>query len=223
MCHQTCMKWWEVVGSTGRLSENYLMVRLLTYFLLACACYWWTWLEFFTMHKLWRTIAPPDTFDEIGALFSWASKVIRNFICFASLCSVIGRPNSRHLLNQSQLKMKQITTWSSAFSRASERLLFLRGVVIGYLDIFLCPDWPVLQASWLCFCCPYREERRPTFQSLAQQLADALMELKNTEEYQTQYLVWWILLHLNSMCFIKIVILGNADRFEMIIVTNMKL
>lgn len=49
------------------------------------------------------------------------------------------------------------------------------------------------------------------------------MELKNTEEYQTQYLVWWILLHLNSMCFIKIVILGNADRFEMIIVTNMKL
>ena len=175
------------------------------------------------MHKLWRTIAPPDTFDEIGTLFSWASKVIRNFICFASLCSVIGRPNSRHLLNQSQLKMKQITTWSPAFSRASERLLFLRGVVIGYLDIFLCPDWPVLQASWLCFCCPYREERRPTFQSLAQQLADALMELKNTEEYQTQYLVWWILLHLNSMCFIKIVILGNADRFKMIIVTNMKL
>ena len=87
------------------------------------------------MHKLWRTIAPPDTFDEIGALFSWASKVIRNFICFASLCSVIGRPNSRHLLNQSQLKMKQITTWSPAFSRSSERFTWSCYWLPGYFPL----------------------------------------------------------------------------------------
>lgn len=38
-------------------------------------------------------------------------------------------------------------------------------------------------------CWEYREDKRPTFQFLAQQLADALMELKSTEEYQKQYLV----------------------------------
>ena len=50
------------------------------------------------------------------------SKVIRDFIGFDSLRSVIGLENSRHLLNQSDSKLKPIVTWSLAVSRASGSL-----------------------------------------------------------------------------------------------------
>ena len=51
-------------------------------------------------------------------IFNWVSKVIRDCIGFALLCSVIGLENSRHLLNQSDTKLKPIATWLLAFSRA---------------------------------------------------------------------------------------------------------
>ena len=50
------------------------------------------------------------------------SKVIRDCIGFALLRSVIGLENLRHPLNQSDAKVKPITTWSLAFSRARGRL-----------------------------------------------------------------------------------------------------
>ena len=50
------------------------------------------------------------------------SKAILNYFGFAFLRSVIGLETSRHLLNQSYAKLKPITTWSHAFSRAWDRL-----------------------------------------------------------------------------------------------------
>ena len=56
-------------------------------------------------------------------LFNWVSKVLRDCIGFALLCSVIGLEISRHFLNQSDAKLKPIAPWSLAFSRAWRRLL----------------------------------------------------------------------------------------------------
>ena len=42
---------------------------------------------------------------------------------FSLLRYVIGAENSRHFLDQSDLKLKPIAIWSPAFSRASSRLL----------------------------------------------------------------------------------------------------
>ena len=46
------------------------------------------------------------------------SIVIWNRIGFSLRCPLIGPENSRHYLNQSDAKLKLITTWSPAFSRA---------------------------------------------------------------------------------------------------------
>ena len=54
----------------------------------------------------------------VRVIFNWVSKVIRDCIGFALLCSVIGLENSRHLLSQSDTKLKPIATWLLAFSRA---------------------------------------------------------------------------------------------------------
>ena len=64
-------------------------------------------------------------------IFKQVSKVIRECIGLASLCSVIGPRNSHHPLNQSDTQPKPITAWSPAFSRA-----------LGSLPAFtLSPDW----------------------------------------------------------------------------------
>ena len=52
------------------------------------------------------------------AIFNRVSKVIRNCIGFALLSYVIVPENLRYSLNQSDAKLKAITTWSPAFSRA---------------------------------------------------------------------------------------------------------
>ena len=52
------------------------------------------------------------------AIFNLVLKVIRDCIGFALLCSVSGLENSRHLLSQSDTKLKPIATWLLAFSRA---------------------------------------------------------------------------------------------------------
>ena len=56
-------------------------------------------------------------FTEITFL-KWVSNEIRNNPCFVLLRSVIGPEDSRQSLNQSDAKLKPITTWSPAFSRA---------------------------------------------------------------------------------------------------------
>ena len=48
----------------------------------------------------------------------------------ASLRSVIGPDNSRHLLAQSDAKLKPMATWSPAFSRPYDNLL---GLTLRYL------------------------------------------------------------------------------------------
>lgn len=57
------------------------------------------------------------------ATFNWVSKVIRDRFSFALRCCVIGPGNSRHSLNQSDAKLKPITTWSVEFSRALDILV----------------------------------------------------------------------------------------------------
>ena len=50
------------------------------------------------------------------------TKVIWNFKGFVSLRCAIGLKNSRHFLNRSDLKLRQITDWSLAFSGPSGSL-----------------------------------------------------------------------------------------------------
>ena len=52
-------------------------------------------------------------------------------LCFVLLRSVVGPENSRHSFNQSNAKLKLITTWSSAFSRAL-------GSLVGFTLSFHC-------------------------------------------------------------------------------------
>ena len=52
------------------------------------------------------------------AIFNLVLKVIRDCIGFVLLCSVSGLENSRHLLSQSDTKLKPIATWLLAFSHA---------------------------------------------------------------------------------------------------------
>ena len=77
------------------------------------------------------------------AIFNWVSKVIHDCISFPSLRSVIGSKNSRHLLNQSDAKLKPIVTWSLKFSRAW-------GWSLAPFEIFRCYDWP-LWLFWFWF------------------------------------------------------------------------
>ena len=55
----------------------------------------------------------------VKAIFNCVCKVIRDVHC-----SLIGSENSRHSINQSNAKLKQIVTCSPAFSRASAVCLF---------------------------------------------------------------------------------------------------
>ena len=54
----------------------------------------------------------------IRAVSNWVSKVMLGCFGFALLRYVIGPGNSRHNLNQSNVNLKPITTWSLAFSRS---------------------------------------------------------------------------------------------------------
>ena len=70
---------------------------------------------------------------------------------FALLCCVIGPENSRHNLNQSNVKLKPIITWSLAFSRALRRLpvstLCSHWLII---TITFFSDWQ-LSSLWIWF------------------------------------------------------------------------
>ena len=69
-------------------------------------------------------------------IFNWVSKVIRDCIGSALLCSVIGPENSRHSLNQSDAKLTSNMTWSPAFSRALDGLLIITLSSRGIFRVF---------------------------------------------------------------------------------------
>ena len=54
----------------------------------------------------------------IREIFNWGSKVIQDCIGLTLLRSVIGPESSCHFLNQLDVKVTTIMTWSPAFSRA---------------------------------------------------------------------------------------------------------
>ena len=62
----------------------------------------------------------PDFFPCVTRMDNSQLSVESNLglLCFVLLRSVVGPENSRHSFNQSNAKLKLITTWSSAFSRA---------------------------------------------------------------------------------------------------------
>ena len=73
------------------------------------------------------------------------SKVIRDIrdcIGFVLLRSVIGLEISRHLLNQSDAKVKPIATWSLAFPRLRPVTCVYFEFSLALCDIFLGSDWP---------------------------------------------------------------------------------
>ena len=57
--------------------------------------------------------------------------VIRDCSGFALRCFVIGPENLRHSLNQSDAKLRSISSWSPAFSRALGSLLVVTLILIG--------------------------------------------------------------------------------------------
>ena len=69
-------------------------------------------------------------------IINWVLKVIRGCFSFSFLRSMIGPENSLHSLNQSDAKLKPITTWSPAFSRALGILVVLLWVLTGSLSYF---------------------------------------------------------------------------------------
>ena len=64
------------------------------------------------------------------------SKVIRDCIDFAILCSVIGPENSCHPLNQLDAELKPFTSWSPAFSRALGSLVVFASSSHWLLKLF---------------------------------------------------------------------------------------
>ena len=71
-------------------------------------------------------------------------KETRDCTSFALLRSVIGLENSRHHLDQSDAKLKPITTWLLAFSSllGPFTCIYFEFSLAPY-DSFLCPDWPL--------------------------------------------------------------------------------
>ena len=67
------------------------------------------------------------------AIFNLVLKVIWDCIGFALLGSVSGLENSRHLLSQSDTKLKPIATWLLAFSALKVGYMRLLRFLIGFL------------------------------------------------------------------------------------------
>ena len=68
---------------------------------------------------LYHCSVPQKKFLSQRSLFvKWVSNEIQNNRCFVLLRSVIGPEDSRQSLSQTDAKLKPITTWSPAFSRA---------------------------------------------------------------------------------------------------------
>ena len=77
------------------------------------------------------------------AIFNCVSKASRHCIDFVLLHSVIGPENSRHSLNQSNVKLKPIAAWSPAFSRALGSLVDFTLSSRWFFKVFLCSDSPL--------------------------------------------------------------------------------
>ena len=72
------------------------------------------------LQKIWNFICLIEPFSWNVLLYqSWSTKLVGS----ALFCSVIGPGYSCNFLNQSNAKLKPITTWSPAFSRALDGLV----------------------------------------------------------------------------------------------------
>ena len=89
------------------------------------------------------------TVSKYRVIFNWVSKIIRNYIGFAftfTFTSLCDWSKTLTPLNQSDAKLKPITTWSPPFSRALDSLVFLTSgshwlfQVFSFLLIGLCDN-----------------------------------------------------------------------------------
>ena len=84
---------------------------------------------------------------QLRAIFNLMSKVMRDYIVFALLCSVTGPENLRQSLNQSDVRLRPIMTISPAFSRAQGRMAVFKLSsyrplhVFSFLSIDRCDDF----------------------------------------------------------------------------------
>lgn len=93
--------------------------------------------------------------------FAWVSSQVQDSIDFPSLSSVIGLENSRHILNQSDFKVRPIiiATWSLSYFHDSVDLLCLLWLVSGsslsLIGFFHDSQSKALQLSdrWFCNDC----------------------------------------------------------------------
>ena len=99
------------------------------------------WLQLFALESLYL-ISPWVIIEQFSIECQMLSEIVlvlRFFFLFA-LRSVIGPENSHYSLNQSDAKLKPLTTWSPSFSRASGSLVVFTQVVssllIGSFDHF---------------------------------------------------------------------------------------
>ena len=105
------LQYWQIIFIHTMIHRKYLFFSVVIcpcalYYSNAAKIYWFLWSSMIISRK--RAIQ----------LNKVAKKNLR-LLCFALLRYVIGPQNSRHFLNQSDLKLKPVVTWSHAFSRAS--------------------------------------------------------------------------------------------------------
>ena len=118
--------------------------------LLHMLCDWFVWSHNFRTEyalDLIKNNLPPK-----GSILNFLVtivRVIRDWIGFAFLYSVIGPENSRRFLNQSDAQLTSIATWSPTFSRVLCDLLVFT-LSSHWLALFLTCDWP-LKLLWFWF------------------------------------------------------------------------
>lgn len=108
VCVRQVVVWWDSCTTRIHAPERY-------------AIHWSSFFYRFQTLISHKTIRDNDS-SKIRAIFNWLSKVIRDCIGFASLCSVIGLENSLPPISQSDAKLKPKVTWSLALFRAPGRL-----------------------------------------------------------------------------------------------------
>ena len=92
-----------------------------------------------------------DIIFSLRAIFIRVLKIILDWLSFTLIPSVIGSENSCPFLNQSDVKLKAITTWSPAFSRALGSLVgftLSNHWLLKVFSYFLITCWDCFNWFW---------------------------------------------------------------------------
>ena len=110
----------------------------------------------------YRSLAIPQS----GILFSQIMYMTRDGFAFALLRFVIGLEYSHHFLNQSESNwLKPITTWSLAFSRASDSFLVFH-LIFHWLIVIFSFLWLAFQIALVLVLWQWMEKRSKKSRSI---------------------------------------------------------